>query len=69
MNPRQAWMSTTSLDVLELCRSLADEGCSVVIATHDLNGACRFVNQVALIDSGMLIGTGTPPVCPHSPKI
>jgi iron complex transport system ATP-binding protein len=47
-----------SLDVLELCRSLADEGRSVVIATHDLNGACRFVDRIALIDSGRLVGVG-----------
>src|SRR5262249_9878254 len=40
------------LDVLELCRSLADEGHAVAIATHDLNAVSRFVNQVGLIDAG-----------------
>jgi iron complex transport system ATP-binding protein len=49
-----------SLDVLELCRSLADDGHAVAIATHDLNAACRFVDQVALIDSGHLIALGKP---------
>jgi iron complex transport system ATP-binding protein len=48
------------LDVLELCRSLADEGRTVAIATHDLNGACRFADRVALLDSGRLVGAGSP---------
>jgi len=49
-----------SLEVLQLCRSLADEGRAVAIATHDLNGACRFADRVALLDSGRLIGVGSP---------
>jgi len=49
-----------SLDVLQLCRSLADEGRAVAIATHDLNGACRFADRVALLDSGRLVGVGAP---------
>jgi iron complex transport system ATP-binding protein len=40
-----------SLDVLGLCRSLADEGRAVAIATHD---------RVALLDSGRLVGVGAP---------
>jgi iron complex transport system ATP-binding protein len=48
------------LDVLELCRSLADEGRSVAIATHDLNGACRFADRVALLFSGKLVAVGSP---------
>jgi iron complex transport system ATP-binding protein len=48
------------LDVLELCRSLANDGHAVAIATHDLNAVCRFVHQVGLIDSGRLIAAGTP---------
>jgi iron complex transport system ATP-binding protein len=48
------------LDVLDLCRSLADDGHAVAIATHDLNAVCRFVDQVGLIDSGRLIAVGTP---------
>jgi iron complex transport system ATP-binding protein len=48
------------LDVLELCRSLADEGHAVAIATHDLNAVCRFVDHVGLIDSGRLIALGSP---------
>jgi cobalamin transport system ATP-binding protein len=49
-----------SLDVLELCRSLADENRAVAIATHDLNAACRFVDRVALLESGRVIALDTP---------
>jgi len=48
------------LEVLELCRSLADEGRTVAIATHDLNGACRIADRVALLDSGKFLGVGPP---------
>jgi iron complex transport system ATP-binding protein len=48
------------LDVLELCRSLANEGRTVAIATHDLNGACRFADRIALLDSGRLVEVGSP---------
>jgi iron complex transport system ATP-binding protein len=47
------------LDVLELCRSLADEGHAVAIATHDLNAVCRFADHVGLIDAGRLIAVGS----------
>jgi len=46
------------LEVLELCRSLADEGRAVVIAMHDLNAVCRYADQVALMDEGRLIALG-----------
>jgi iron complex transport system ATP-binding protein len=49
-----------ALDILELCRSLADEGRTVAIATHDLNSVYRFVNEVALLESGRLGAIGTP---------
>ena len=49
-----------SLDVLALCRSLANDGHAVAIATHDLNAVCRFADQVALLDSGRLISAGKP---------
>jgi iron complex transport system ATP-binding protein len=48
------------LDILELCRSLADDGHAVAIATHDLNAVYRFANRVALIDAGHLISVGEP---------
>lgn len=48
------------LDILELCRSLAAEDRAIVIATHDLNAVCRFIDQVALIESGRVVAYGTP---------
>lgn len=32
----------------------------MAIATHDINGACRFVDTIALMDSGNLVGVGPP---------
>jgi len=49
-----------SLEILELCRSLADEGRAVAIATHDLNAVCRFADQVVLMDSGSIVARGVP---------
>jgi cobalamin transport system ATP-binding protein len=49
-----------SLDVLALCRSLANEGRAVAIATHDLNAVYRFADEVALVDSGRLVAAGKP---------
>jgi iron complex transport system ATP-binding protein len=49
-----------SLDILDLCRSLSREGCSVAIATHDLNSVHRFVDEVALIESGRIAAIGSP---------
>jgi len=49
-----------SLDVLALCRSLANEGRAVAIATHDLNAVYRFADEVALIDAGQLVAAGKP---------
>ena len=49
-----------SLDVLALCRSLANDGHALAIATHDLNAVCRFADQVALLDAGRLTSVGQP---------
>jgi iron complex transport system ATP-binding protein len=48
------------LDVLDLCRSLARDGCSIVIATHDLNSMYRLVDDVALLEAGRVVAVGTP---------
>jgi iron complex transport system ATP-binding protein len=47
-----------SLEVLELCRALAQAGKSIVIATHDLNAVARYTKQVALIESGKIAYLG-----------
>ena len=48
------------LDVLELCRGLASEGQSVVIATHDLNAVSRFADRAVLLDAGRIAAQGEP---------
>ena len=47
-----------SLQVLELCRTLANAGKSIVLASHDLNAVARFTTQVALIESGRIAYVG-----------
>jgi iron complex transport system ATP-binding protein len=47
-----------SLEVLDLCRALAQAGKSIVLATHDLNAVARYTTQVALIESGKIAYVG-----------
>jgi iron complex transport system ATP-binding protein len=47
-----------ALDVLSLCRELAEEGKAIAMAIHDLNLAARFADRVALLDEGRLIACG-----------
>jgi iron complex transport system ATP-binding protein len=48
------------LDVLNLCRQLADEGKIIAIATHDLNAAARYANQIVLLQAGHIAAFGPP---------
>jgi iron complex transport system ATP-binding protein len=48
------------LDVMNLCRQLADEGKIIAIATHDLNAAARYANQIVLLQSGHIAASGAP---------
>lgn len=48
------------LDVLDLCRALAEEGKTVVLALHDLNAAARYADQVILVCSGAIVANGAP---------
>jgi len=49
-----------SLNVLRLCRSLANDGYAMAIATHDLNLVYRLSDSVALLDHGKVISAGSP---------
>lgn len=49
-----------ALDVLNLCRRLADGGKTIALAIHDLNAAMRYATQVALLHSGRIVASGTP---------
>jgi iron complex transport system ATP-binding protein len=47
-----------ALDVLLLCRALADEGRTVVLALHDLNAAALYATDAVLLKDGTLAGAG-----------
>jgi iron complex transport system ATP-binding protein len=49
-----------ALDVLDLCRKLADDGKTIALAIHDLNLAARYATEVALISAGRIVATGAP---------
>ncbi len=57
---------TASLDVghemavFELLRALASGGVTVLIATHHINHAARFADQLILLDRGTVAAAGTP---------
>jgi ABC-2 type transport system ATP-binding protein len=45
--------------VRAIVRGLADDGCAVLIATHELDEAERLADRVVIIDHGTLIADGT----------
>jgi len=47
-----------ALDVLTLCRRLADEGHAVAVALHDLNLARRFATDAVLLRDGGVVASG-----------
>jgi iron complex transport system ATP-binding protein len=47
-----------ALDVLMLCRRLADEGHAVAVALHDLNLARRFATDTVLLRQGAVVAAG-----------
>lgn len=44
---------------LEKCRDLAKKGNLVIIVMHDLNLACRYADQIALLANGNLVSVGS----------
>ena len=49
-----------ALSILSLCRSLADGGRAVAIATHDLSTIAQFATRVLLLNDGRVVGDGAP---------
>jgi len=47
-----------ALDVLALCRRLADDGHAVAVALHDLNLARRFATDAVLLRDGAVVASG-----------
>lgn len=48
------------LQVLELVRSLVDEGMIAIAALHDLNLAARFCDRLVLLKDGQVLASGKP---------
>lgn len=50
-----------ALQILTILRDLVhDEGCAVVMASHDLNMAARFCTRLLVLDRGRLVADGPP---------
>jgi iron complex transport system ATP-binding protein len=49
-----------SLDVLELCRKLVQDGKAICIALHDINAAARYADEIVLLNAGRVFKQGAP---------
>lgn len=49
-----------ALETYELCRKLAQEGKTIVMAVHDLNAAARYADRVAVMQDGRCVAQGQP---------
>ena len=47
-------------EVLDLIKSLADSGMTMVIVTHEMGFAREVANRIIFIDDGMIAEEGTP---------
>jgi polar amino acid transport system ATP-binding protein len=47
-------------EVLDVMRSLADEGMTMIVVTHEMNFAREVADRVAFMDRGALLETATP---------
>lgn len=47
-----------ALNILELCRELAREGKTILVALHDLNLAARYAGDVVLMSQGQMLAAG-----------
>lgn len=47
-------------DVLDVMKDLAHEGMTMIVVTHEIGFAHEVANQVAFMDEGLLIESGTP---------
>jgi iron complex transport system ATP-binding protein len=49
-----------TIDVLNLCYELANEGKVIAIALHDLNAAARYAHHIVLLSEGRIVKSGAP---------
>ena len=55
-------------EVLDLMKSLADEGMTMIIVTHEMGFAKEVANRVLFIDEGMILEEGAPEEFFGNPK-
>ena len=55
-------------EVLDLMKSLADEGMTMIIVTHEMGFAREVANKVLFIDEGLILESGTPEQFFSNPK-
>ena len=56
-------------EVLEVMKSLASEGMTMLIVTHEMGFAAHVANRIAFIDSGRILDDGPPRrVLPRKPR-
>lgn len=55
-------------EVLDLMKSLADEGMTMVIVTHEMGFAKEVANRVIFIDDGKILEEATPEEFFNHPK-
>ena len=55
--------------ILQLCRSIAESGKSVIAAIHDLNLAAMYADKVLMLREGNAVAIGTPETVFYTPTI
>ena len=55
-------------EVLEVMQSLAREGMTMIVVTHEMGFAREVAHRVAFMDGGLIVEEGTPSDVLHAPK-
>ncbi len=55
-------------EVLDVMRSLAADGMTMLVVTHEMEFARKVADQLAFIDDGVIVETGLPEITLRSPK-
>ncbi len=55
-------------EVLQVIRSLADDGMTMVMVTHEMSFAAQISSQVVFMEAGTIVETGAPSSLFHAPK-
>jgi polar amino acid transport system ATP-binding protein len=55
-------------DVLNVMRDLAETGMTMIVVTHEIGFAREAANQVAFMDDGQIVESGTPDQVINNPR-